>query len=468
MRLLHSISRHRLICALLFDALSLGVFYYYIPHIRRPFEVMLGLVAGLAILTALAARKGLFREAAIVVALIALPLCALELCQKYFDILGVGQVKQSTFPVGEGDYAWNAFDPATHIAAKARALRDGIPPEALEIHKAGDIFAGMDQDRLWKMYKRDTDRGRVQDETGLKKPYVGGPPLGYEMTPDNTFRYYETEIAGGEVISDAKVTVDSYGLRETRGNPESGEVYAFFGCSFMFGTNINDDETLPHFFSEAMGFEKRVVNLGVAGYGPHQALRELEIDYHLGKMGIGKGRVKGVYYLLIDDHPRRVVTPPQDDAPYYLLEGDRARYKGGYREYLGRFGMMMERSRIYPILRQRLYFKMEPSEFSWQWATAVAVLAEMDRLSRERYGVPLGIIYWGSSPTVMEKIRGRGLALVPVADAFEGDWPAMAIKYNIFDSHPSRYANRLLARHLHALVEKGWPGREPERAGTEK
>lgn len=446
---------HRFACALFFDVLALGIFYYYIPRIRRPFEVMLAGVAVLAVITALSAGKGLLRSALIIVASTSFSLFALEMSQKYFDIMNLFAPARSGGRLGEGDYAWDYGKPATYLAAKAKAKRDGLDPDIVEDRFVGDIFAKQDAGRLWTRYKKDVDGGRHQHEVAFKKNYTFGPPLGYELAPDNLIRYYGTEMASGETIYDIKATIDRFGLRETRGDPESDEVYFFFGCSNTFGSNINDDETLPHFFSAAGNFEKRVVNLGVAGYGPSQALRDLQLNYHAGKMKIGKGQVKGVYYQLIDDHPRRVVTPAQDDSPYYVLEGDRAVYKGGFLEYLGRSGMLMERSRIYPILRGRLYFKMDPADLSWQWRTTIAVLAEMDGVCRERYGVPLTVIYWGTNSKVMEGIRAKNIPLLWVGDAFGSDWPAMAIKYNIFDGHASRHGNRLLGNYVYAAAVRG-------------
>ncbi len=465
MRLPGFLNRQRLAFILVLDVLALGVFYYFIPYIHRPFEVLMGGVTVLAALTVWAARRGALQTAMIVVASFSFAFFVLEMGQKQFNILNAFTVAWNDIPLGEGgDYAWIKNNPVSYFAARDKARRDGMEPDVVDDRFVGDFFAGVDPAKLWSFYKKDMGSGRHQHEIGLKGFYLSGPPFGYELAPDNSIRSYGLELDSGRTIYDARATIDRYGLRETRGNPDSDEAYLFLGCSFTYGSNISDDETLPHFFSGAMGFEKRVINLGVPGYGPNQALRELELEYHLGNMVVGT--VKGVYFLLIDDHPRRVVTPAPDTAPYYALENGRAVFKGGFFEHQGRLGRMMERSRIYPILRERLGFRTGSDELPWQWRTAIAVLAEMDRICRDRYGVPCNVIYWGSNPRVMKGIREKGLPLLPVRDAFGEDWEKEAIKFYIFDAHPSRHGNRLLAQYLHAATVRGGAPGMTDETGT--
>ena len=47
----------------------------------------------------------------------------------------------------------------------------------------------------------------------------------------------------------------------------------------IFGEGVNDDETLPAYFSADLGYQANVVNLGFHDYGPHQMLRSLELDF---------------------------------------------------------------------------------------------------------------------------------------------------------------------------------------------
>ncbi len=47
-----------------------------------------------------------------------------------------------------------------------------------------------------------------------------------------------------------------------------------YGDSFVFGADVDNDQTFPHFLSRRFGVG--VANYGVSGYGPDQALMRLE------------------------------------------------------------------------------------------------------------------------------------------------------------------------------------------------
>ena len=51
---------------------------------------------------------------------------------------------------------------------------------------------------------------------------------------------------------------------------------AFFGCSFMFGHGVEDDQTLPYYFVREAGGTFEGFNFAGEGWGPHQMLREIE------------------------------------------------------------------------------------------------------------------------------------------------------------------------------------------------
>lgn len=75
----------------------------------------------------------------------------------------------------------------------------------------------------------------------------------------------------GNTIFSATYTTDAYGRRSTPVPASSVPKYfaLFFGCSFIFGEGLNDDETLPAFFA-ALAPCYRAYNYGYIGYGPQQ------------------------------------------------------------------------------------------------------------------------------------------------------------------------------------------------------
>ena len=120
-------------------------------------------------------------------------------------------------------------------------------------------------------------------------------------------------------------TVFEKSLRPVQGGPYK---VVFFGCSFMFGHGVEDDQTLPYYFvQEAKGtFEG--FNFAGDGWGPHQMLREIETGF--------VRRVAGTpdlaIYEAIPDHLRRVAgRAPWEDGPKYdLCRGNEACYSGPF------------------------------------------------------------------------------------------------------------------------------------------
>ncbi len=137
---------------------------------------------------------------------------------------------------------------------------------------------------------------------------------------------------GNQLIYDVVYTISDQGVRVTKGDP-NGDTWLFMGCSLMFGEGVNDDETLPAYFSAALGYRANVVNLGFHGYGPHQMLRSLETDrFRL----LLHGSVKQVIYEGIWDHPWRAAGHDNWDfyGPSYALSGNGVTYAGPFH---GRF-----------------------------------------------------------------------------------------------------------------------------------
>jgi hypothetical protein len=83
------------------------------------------------------------------------------------------------------------------------------------------------------------------------------------------------------VVYDVVYSIDGNSLRKappvTADRPTGCVV--FFGCSFVFGEGLNDDETLPYRLGVLTGGAYRIYNFGFHGYGPQQMLSALENGY---------------------------------------------------------------------------------------------------------------------------------------------------------------------------------------------
>lgn len=192
------------------------------------------------------------------------------------------------------------------------------------------------------------------------------------------------------------------------------------------------------------------MNLSGGGNGPHHSLRDMELDYRLGRAGVRPEEVRAVVYSFIDDHAKRVVDSTNINAPRYVVENGRAVYKGTFADAgeLGRFRMLLQRSRVYPALRNKFLSKSGGAD----WELLYAVVGEMNRICRERHGFPLAVVSWSALPETRRRFLDLGVDLVEVSDAFGPDWPGLAIKYLLFDGHPSSYGNKRLARRLRDVL----------------
>jgi len=149
------------------------------------------------------------------------------------------------------------------------------------------------------------------------------PELGYALNPG--VRVSASRTMGDSALYRVTYTTTDDGVRRTRGNVH-GDTWLFMGCSFTFGDGVEDDETLPSRFSEQLGWNANVVNLGVSGYGAHQVLRLLET----GRLGGAAPPVKHVIYQAIKAHVARTAGRFRWglDGPAYRISGDSVRYDG--------------------------------------------------------------------------------------------------------------------------------------------
>ncbi len=110
--------------------------------------------------------------------------------------------------------------------------------------------------------------------------YIEDDLRGYAGPPDT--RAGARVVKGGKIVYDVAYTKNKYGLRITphdiqpvKFNPDFKNVI-FFGCSFIYGEGVNDNESLPFIFEEKSCGKYKAYNFGFHGYGPQQMLRALE------------------------------------------------------------------------------------------------------------------------------------------------------------------------------------------------
>jgi len=105
-------------------------------------------------------------------------------------------------------------------------------------------------------------------------------------------------IKDNQVIFDVEYKKYKNGFRYTKCNEESLNTYVFMGCSFMFGWGLNDDETLPYYFSQITNFKNNIINCAYIGRSSNTALNILNSNI-LDKFKTEKSDIKVFVYNIM-------------------------------------------------------------------------------------------------------------------------------------------------------------------------
>ncbi|MGB7934509.1 MAG: hypothetical protein WCH04_20245 [Gammaproteobacteria bacterium] len=251
----------------------------------------------------------------------------------------------------------------------------------------------------------------------------------------------------GQTDYDVTYTIDDDGLRRTpdTGGPQAAPVL-LFGGSYMFGEGVNDADTLGAVLARSSGRRVDVINHAYIGYGPHQMLSILENGLDNRELK-GRKPLAGVY-LAIRDHIRRTVglAPWDSVGPRYYLDGDGHAYRAGNFDdgFEGRLLVMAKKSALFSRLVSPAMAASSRSE-----ALFTGVVATAAKLFHQRYGVPLRVVYWGTSGDAatgrqVQALRAQGLEVMLVEQWLPGIAEHPLSYVYAHDWHPTPLAQCLL------------------------
>jgi hypothetical protein len=158
--------------------------------------------------------------------------------------------------------------------------------------------------------------------------------LGHRPSPNT--RHTEKVTFGDKTLFDAAYTVDENRCRIVLQTPTApvDSALIFFGCSFTFGTGVQDSETLPSNVAR-LGPHWHVYNFGGIGDGPHQMLARLQ---QTDLRSIVRERTDSIVYVFIPQHIERIMGRlrhiavwGRNDPWFDLRPDDTAVYLGPYR-----------------------------------------------------------------------------------------------------------------------------------------
>jgi hypothetical protein len=273
--------------------------------------------------------------------------------------------------------------------------------------------------------------------------------LGDFPVPDTTTGF--DEFLDGRLIGDVTYKIDASGLREipaaVQGRPYK---VAFFGCSFMFGHGVENDQTLPYYFVREAKGSFQGFNFAGEGWGPHQMLWEIETGF--------VRRVAGApdlaIYEAIPDHLRRVAgrAPWESGPKYELCRDGEACYAGPFHSaYYETARRWVDQSWTGKFVENHFANLSRPSDIP----LFLAVLKKTRSLL-EQNGTRFVIVLWDQNElakTIMLTLRANQFDVITLSSILpDGDIKAHPLTQA--DRHPSPATNQAIATYLWEQVGK--------------
>jgi hypothetical protein len=267
--------------------------------------------------------------------------------------------------------------------------------------------------------------------------------LGAIPLPDTATEF--SEFLNGQLIGDVTYKIDSNSLRQIPGTVHGPyHKVVFFGCSFMFGHGVENDQTLPYYFVQAANGSIEGFNFAGEGWGPHQMLREIET----GLVHRIAGWPELAIYEAIPDHLRRVAgRAPWEDGPQYVsCRGDEACYAGPFHsEYYRMCRRWLERSWTVKFIENHFGRFSRPSDIP----LFLAVL-KRTRALLEKNGTRFVIVLWDRNDlakTMMKTLRDNQFEVIALSSIFsESELKKHPLTQR--DRHPSPATNQAIATYL--------------------
>ena len=261
---------------------------------------------------------------------------------------------------------------------------------------------------------------------------------------------------GGRLIYDVHYSIDEHSRRRTPGqNGERPAFALFLGASFTYGEGVEDNETLPYFFSrKASGY--RSYNYGVPAYGPNTILKRM---FSTDLRSEIKERSGIAFYILLDYHMARLIGPMSycnqmswnTEQPYFAEDHDgRVVWRGTFRS-----GRPLT-TRIYAWLGHSQIVRFLHLNFPLFWTNRhYRLLAKVLQEIKAEYARRMGndnfcvVFYPGTTLPrglipYLERMR---IAYLDYSDFDPGRYTLKPTRME-FDGHPTAQANRLLGRQL--------------------
>jgi hypothetical protein len=284
--------------------------------------------------------------------------------------------------------------------------------------------------------------------------YEHDPHLGFRQKP--SVKVEVRKKHKGKVLYDVSYTTDRYSRRITVPKNDGDRALVFMGCSYTFGSGVNDDRTLPSQVAALMP-DCQVVNYGQDGIGA-QHICEILRAKSIHTQGIAKKAA--VIYTFLHVHIRRAIgVEPITRAfgknfPWYLLEDGKLVRKGRFSDRPGDWDWKLSYRRKHGIKNWYGEYIIEEDA-----ALVCALLGEAKRLFEAQFdsqGFYLLVFpqrQGAYTERVMEGCRTRGFTILDYRDIL-GKMEREEDFFIPHDGHPLPSTYRMIAEKLRGDLTK--------------
>jgi len=308
----------------------------------------------------------------------------------------------------------------------------------------------------------------------LKWPMVYEWPRNASTTDDSGFLFYRPgakrlrvrDARSGKLVIDCAYTIDALGRRVTpaEGREKRDKFILFFGCSNVFGSGLNDDQTIP-FHTGQMAPEYMPYNYAYRGGAPFDAMMRLD------KMDISEEitekRGIALYHFVVQGQVRRIVGSPATSGfrarrAYYVEDENGVfRYAGMMKEVqpvrTAMFNFLNSSCLAGRILRC-VTWKSRPEDIR---LAARAVGAVRDRVEDKLRLDGFYVTVWAgrkSASMACGAFEELGIPALDFSELYDARGPEHFLAEH--DSHPSALMARMIARKI--VDELGIGAETPE------
>lgn len=275
-------------------------------------------------------------------------------------------------------------------------------------------------------------------------------------------KYYDNQV-----VYDTTYSTDNNAQRCTfPRNLNVNKSALFFGCSITFGDGINDEQTLPYQVGKLSKGKINTYNFGYSGYGPHQMLSALEHNL------VAKIVMEEPKYAIYSAIPGHIVRSSGlqswlvtwHDPNYILDENNHLFYSGHFDDnqveitLKDRIRAILSNSNILKRIYSPFAINLKRKQNQEDITRYVEIVSNARDIFEQKYPhSEFHILWWGLLDSynnetvvqqVLEQFQQKKLRVHMVEDILPNFYQNNPHYQLVFDSHPTSYANYLLAKYV--------------------